>query len=101
MKKTTLLKKLILDDEILVMPGAHDALSAKIIESVGFKVVTMGGYAASAASLAKADVSLLTLTEYVVPRAGPSKVYSCLRPQPLSARRIRIQESALFKVFPS
>jgi methylisocitrate lyase len=65
MKKTSLLKKLILDDEILVMPGAHDALSAKIIEQVGFKAVTMGGYAASAASLAKPDVSLLTLTEYV------------------------------------
>jgi|MudIll2142460700_1097286.scaffolds.fasta_scaffold144510_1 methylisocitrate lyase len=65
MKKTTLLKKLILDDEILVMPGAHDALSAKIIEQVGFKAVTMGGYAASAASLAKPDVSLMTLTEYL------------------------------------
>jgi len=65
MKKTSLLKKLILDDEILVMPGAHDALSAKIIEQVGFKAVTMGGYAASAASLAKPDVSLMTLTEYV------------------------------------
>jgi carboxyvinyl-carboxyphosphonate phosphorylmutase len=65
MKKTTQLKKLILDEEILVMPGAHDALSAKIIEKVGFKAVTMGGYAASAASLAKPDVSLLTLTEYV------------------------------------
>ena len=65
MKKTTLFKKLILDREILVMPGAHDALSAKVIEQVGFKAVTMGGYAASAASLAKPDVSLLTLTEYV------------------------------------
>ena len=65
MKKTTLLKKLILDKEILVMPGAHDALSAKIVETVGFKAVTMGGYAASAAALAKPDVSLLTLTEYV------------------------------------
>lgn len=65
MKKTTLFKKLILDKEILVMPGAHDALSAKIIEQVGFKAVTMGGYAASAASLAKPDVSLMTLTEYL------------------------------------
>jgi len=65
MKKTTLLKKLILEKEILVMPGAHDALSAKIIEQVGFKAVTMGGYAASAASLAKPDVSLMTLTEYL------------------------------------
>ncbi len=65
MRKTTLFKKLIHDKEILVMPGAHDALSAKVIEMAGFKAVTMGGYAASAASLAKPDVSLLTLTEYV------------------------------------
>lgn len=65
MKKTTLLKKLILDKEILVMPGAHDALSAKIIEMAGFKSITLGGYAASAASLAKPDVSLLTFMEYV------------------------------------
>ena len=31
MKKTTLLKKMILDPEILIMPGAYDALSARII----------------------------------------------------------------------
>ena len=65
MKKTTLFRKLMLDTEIFVIPGCHDALSAKIVELVGFKAVTMGGYAASAASLAKPDVSLLTLTEYV------------------------------------
>ncbi len=65
MRKTTLLKKLILDKEILVMPGAHDALSARVIEMTGFKAVTLGGYAASAASLAKPDVSILSLTEYV------------------------------------
>ena len=65
MKKTTLFRKWMLDKEIFVIPGCHDALSAKIVELVGFKAVTMGGYAASAASLAKPDVSLLTLTEYV------------------------------------
>jgi len=64
MKKTTLFRKLMLDKEIFVIPGCHDALSAKIVELVGFKAVTMGGYAASAASLAKPDVSLLTLPEY-------------------------------------
>ena len=47
------------------MPDPHDALSARIIETAGFKAVTIGGYAASAASLAKPDVSLLTLSEYV------------------------------------
>lgn len=65
MKNTTRFKELILNDEILVLPGCHDALSAKVIEQVGFNAVTMGGYAASAARLAKPDVSLLTLYEYV------------------------------------
>jgi methylisocitrate lyase len=54
-----------LDDEILVLPGAYDALSAKIVEQAGFKAVTLGGYPASASLLAKPDVSLLTLTEMV------------------------------------
>jgi carboxyvinyl-carboxyphosphonate phosphorylmutase len=65
MKKTTLFKKLVLDDEILVLPGAYDALSAKIVEQAGFKAVTFGGYPASASLLAKPDVSLLTMTEMV------------------------------------
>lgn len=65
MKKTTLFKKLVLDKEILILPGAYDALSAKIVEQVGFKAVTLGGYPTSASLLAKPDVSLLTLTEMV------------------------------------
>ncbi len=63
MRKTTLLKKLILDVEILVMPGAHDALSAKIIELVGFKALILGGYSATASRLGKPDISFLTMTE--------------------------------------
>jgi len=63
MKKTTTLKKLILDKEILIMPAAYDGASARIIEQVGFKAVTLGGYAVSASLLGKPDVSLLTLTE--------------------------------------
>jgi methylisocitrate lyase len=63
MKKTSLMKKMILDEEILVMPGAHDALSAKIIELVGFKALILGGYSATASRLGKPDVSFLTMTE--------------------------------------
>jgi len=63
MRKTTLLKKLILDPEILVMPGAHDALSARIVEQIGFKAVSLGGAAYSICSLGKPDVGLATLTE--------------------------------------
>ncbi len=65
MKKTSLLKQLIMDKEILIMPGAFDALSAKIVEQTGFKCTTLGGYPASAVRLAKPDVSLLTMTEMV------------------------------------
>ncbi len=65
MKKTTRLKKLIMAEEILIMPGAYDATAAKIIEQVGFKAATLGGYPSSASLLGKPDVSLLTLTEMV------------------------------------
>lgn len=65
MKKSTLLKQLIHAPEILVLPGAYDALSAKIVQQAGFQAVTMGGYPASAALLGKPDVNLLTLTEMV------------------------------------
>ncbi len=65
MKKTGLLKKYILDPKILVMPGAHDALSARIIEKVGFKALFVGGYPATAALMGKPDISFLTLSEMV------------------------------------
>lgn len=65
MKKTTLLKKLILSREILVMPGAYDALSAKIIEQMGFQSLVVGGYATSASILGFPDVGLTTQTEMV------------------------------------
>jgi 2-methylisocitrate lyase-like PEP mutase family enzyme len=63
MKKTTLLKSMLLDPEILIMPGAHDALSARIIERVGFKAISLGGAACSICLLGKPDVGVITLTE--------------------------------------
>ncbi len=63
MKKTTLLKKLVNDPEILVMPGAHDALTARVIEKAGFKAVTSGGYSISASVLGKPDIGLLGMKE--------------------------------------
>ncbi|MBW1692019.1 MAG: oxaloacetate decarboxylase [Deltaproteobacteria bacterium] len=65
MKKTTLLRKLIFDEDILVMPGCHDALSARIVEQAGFKAVTIGSFAPSACLLGKPDASLITLTEVI------------------------------------
>jgi 2,3-dimethylmalate lyase len=65
MKKTALLRKLIEDEEILMIPVAHDALCARIAEQSGFKAIFTAGYANSAALLGMPDVSLLALTEMV------------------------------------
>ncbi len=64
-KKTTLLKKLINDPAILVLPGVYDALSAKLAEQAGFSALTMGGYGVAASVLGQPDVGYLTLTEMV------------------------------------
>jgi methylisocitrate lyase len=63
LKKTTLLRNLIEDKEILLAPGAHDLLTARIIEKAGFKSVYMTGYGQAASMLGKPDVGLLTMTE--------------------------------------
>ena len=63
MKKTTLLKKLIRDPEILIMPGVYDALSAKVAERCGVKAVQASGYGLVASYMAMPDVGILTLTQ--------------------------------------
>ena len=51
--------------EILVAPGAYDALSARLLEQAGFEAVYRGGYAASAAAFALPDLGITTLTDMV------------------------------------
>jgi methylisocitrate lyase len=65
MKNTTLLRRYISAPEILVIPGVHDPLCARIAKKVGFQAVFLSGYATSAAMLGAPDVGLLTLTEMV------------------------------------
>jgi methylisocitrate lyase len=65
MKKTTLLRDLIFDPEILVIPVVHDPLCGRIAEQAGIKAIFSAGYANSAAYLGKPDVSLMTLREMV------------------------------------
>ena len=52
-------------DEILVLPGAYDALSAKIVEAAGFQGVYLTGYGQSASKLGKPDVGLMSMAEMV------------------------------------
>ncbi len=65
MKKTTLLKNMLHDPQILLAPGAFDVLSAKIVAQTGFKAVYMTGYGTSASVLGQPDVGLLTMSEMV------------------------------------
>jgi 2,3-dimethylmalate lyase len=69
MNKTTHLKQLLSAKKLLVAPGAYDALSAKIIEQVGFEAVYMTGYGTSASVLGEPDVGLLNMSE-MLKRAG-------------------------------
>ncbi|MCG6930031.1 MAG: isocitrate lyase/PEP mutase family protein [Desulfofustis sp.] len=63
MKRTTIFRELLAAEEILLLPGAHDALTAKIIFQSGFKAYTAGGYAATAGMLGAPDISQLSMTE--------------------------------------
>lgn len=50
---------------IIVVPGVHDALTARIAESVGFPAVAMGGFLVAASRRGRPDVGELTMTEMV------------------------------------
>jgi methylisocitrate lyase len=63
MRRTTRFRQLIDADEILVLPGAHDALSARLAEAAGFSALTCGGYAATASLLGAPDTAQLSMTE--------------------------------------
>lgn len=63
MRRTTRLRELIAAPDILVMPGVHDALGARLAEAAGFSAITAGGYGATATLLGRPDSSQLSLTE--------------------------------------
>ena len=49
---------------LTLMPGAYDALSARIIEAQGFDVVVAGGYAAAGALLGQPDTGQSNMRDY-------------------------------------
>lgn len=63
MRRTTAFRQLIESPDILLMPGVHDVLSARIGAQAGFKAMTGGGFSASATLLGQPDTSQLSLTE--------------------------------------
>jgi carboxyvinyl-carboxyphosphonate phosphorylmutase len=69
MRNTTRLRDLLTGPDLIVAPGAYDALSARLIAQAGFPVVYMTGFGTAASVLGQPDVGLLTMSE-MVSRAG-------------------------------
>lgn len=63
MKKSTLLKNMIMEKKALVCPGAHDVMSAKLIERAGFKACQVSGFGLSATYLGLPDMAFLSFAE--------------------------------------
>lgn len=63
MKKTTVLRKAIMEKRAVAVPGCHDVLSAKVIENCGFEAIQVSGYGLAGSFLAKPDVGLLQMKD--------------------------------------
>lgn len=57
------LRELLSQPDILIIPGCHDALSAKLCQQAGFATAFMSGFAVSAARLAAPDTGLISYAE--------------------------------------
>ena len=65
MNSAARLRELLRASEVVVAPGAYDALSARIIERVGFDAVYLTGAGVTGALLGMTDIGLITMTELV------------------------------------
>lgn len=74
MRTTTRLRELLAGPDLLVAPGAYDALSARLIAQAGFPLVYMTGFGTSASVLGQPDVGLLTMSEMVSRAAALASV---------------------------
>lgn len=50
---------------LIIMPGCHDAMSAKLVEAAGFDVAFMSGFAVSGSRLGLPDTGLISYGEMV------------------------------------
>src|SRR5438045_7696845 len=82
MRTTTRLRELLAGPDLIVAPGAYDALSARLIARAGFSVVYMTGFGTAASVLGQPDVGLLTMSEMVSRAAALAAV---IRDLPLIA----------------
>jgi methylisocitrate lyase len=59
----SILKEKLARRQALVVPGCHDALSARIIESAGFEAVQVSGFGLAGSLLARPDVGLVEMKD--------------------------------------
>lgn len=59
------LRALLAQPGLLLMPGCHDALSAKLVEQAGFPTAFMSGFAVAAARLGLPDAGLISYGELI------------------------------------
>jgi 2-methylisocitrate lyase-like PEP mutase family enzyme len=58
-----IIDKAVADKRFLVVPGAHDALSARLIQAIGFETYFIGGFPAVGARYGVPDVGLKGFSE--------------------------------------
>src|SRR6202167_3426336 len=58
------LRAIMAGERLLLMPGAYDALSARIMEAEGFEAICAGGYAAIGSMLAQGDMGQSNMRDY-------------------------------------
>ena len=63
MRQSTRLRELLTSGKTQVIPGCYNALSARVLEKVGFPAVYMTGYGTSLSLLGMPDAGLATMTE--------------------------------------
>src|SRR5512144_1677701 len=63
MTRRRILRQLVNEKRGLVVPGAYDGVSAKLVEQAGFPVVYMTGYGVSASRLGMPDMGFAGLAE--------------------------------------
>jgi 2-methylisocitrate lyase-like PEP mutase family enzyme len=57
-------RELIARGRLVLMPGAYDALSARIMEAEGFEAIIAGGYAAIGSMMGQADMGQCNVRDY-------------------------------------
>lgn len=65
MKTTRILRNILAREETILVPGAYDALSAKILKQAGFEVIYMTGSGVTASLIGWPDVGILSMAEMV------------------------------------